>query len=215
VYQGTQKRASQGASEYRQVSLPQSKLIPSIIQPTGRLQPLGSALNGHYVVSSETKRPADPDQPGYSGLFRDKKQNIFSSGPSEKNRVRAALGGNHVPVADGFVGPPRWRFVRSLRIITHWPPPLGNFRHPFGYRPSQLFQLYSRVLTYSHVYSHKKISFFIFTALVKRMKSSPAYAPCRICPPPGLRRHPRSIAQPSFGGSARMRPQLNAQPNAA
>jgi hypothetical protein len=32
------------------------------------------------------------------------------------------------------------------------------------------------------------------------MKPSPAYAPFRICPPPDLRRHPRSIAEPSIWG---------------
>ena len=87
--QGTQERAPQGASEHRQVSLPQSKLIPSIIQPTGRIQPLGSGLNGSSVLLSETKRPANRHQPGYSGLFRDKQTKYFCAhAVIPKNRRR-------------------------------------------------------------------------------------------------------------------------------
>jgi hypothetical protein len=72
VYQGTQKRAPQGASESRQITLPQSKPITSVVQPAGQIHPLRTEANGKHLSLSENKWPANRDKPGYSGLLRDK-----------------------------------------------------------------------------------------------------------------------------------------------
>jgi hypothetical protein len=60
-------------------------------------------------------------------------------------------------------------------------PTPGEFTSSVWLRPSQLFQLYSRVLGCTHVFSHKKISFFQFH-IISRMYEAVA---C-LCPLPNL-----------------------------
>src|ERR1700728_1655738 len=77
VNQGTQKKASQGASEYRQISLSQSKPIFSVVQTAGEIHSPRNELNAEHPGLIETKPAIKRTQPGYSGLFRDKEQNDF------------------------------------------------------------------------------------------------------------------------------------------
>ena len=180
MYQGTQKRAPQGASEYRQVSLPQSKLIPSIIQPTGRMLPLGSGLNGSFDILSETKWPANQGQPGYSGLFRDKNKNIFFSRRNGRKKAQVAQTGRSLMRSRSFLFLCLFVHFRGqliscfLVLFSDWLSLTGAFRsvllgfvrfgigdgggflprvsfHAFQTRFFNCTHLYSAVLTYSHI----------------------------------------------------------------
>src|ERR1700722_10976776 len=95
-------------------------------------------------------------QPGYSGLFRDNQTKYFFIMTIRKEL--GACGAGRQPCAGG--GWLCWSSSLAIRtIITDnyaVATTPGEFTSSVWLQPGQLFQLYSRVLGCTHVFSHKK-----------------------------------------------------------